>query len=100
MSGANYEYCPGCDQKALYVGDQDVPEGVEAWHAKCRVERTGGHPAACECDPCTAPAEARMLLANPVPPGLEYDPEGREPANLWLTRAIRLLSIFSTGVRP
>jgi hypothetical protein len=35
MSGANYEYCPGCESKALYMGEYDVPDGVEVWHGKC-----------------------------------------------------------------
>lgn len=45
MSGGNYLWCPGCDRKALYVGDIDVPEmpggtyAVEAWHVLCRRQR-------------------------------------------------------------
>jgi hypothetical protein len=35
MSGANYEFCPGCDSKALYMGEEDVPDGVVVWHEKC-----------------------------------------------------------------
>lgn len=35
MSGANYEYCPGCDNKALYVGEEEVPDGVVVWHETC-----------------------------------------------------------------
>ncbi len=35
MAGANYEYCLLCDQKALYVGDQDVPGGVIVLHQAC-----------------------------------------------------------------
>lgn len=38
MSGANYEWCPGCERKALYVGEDDVPDGVEVWHAECRAK--------------------------------------------------------------
>lgn len=39
MSGANYLYCPGCETKALYVGDDDLPDGIEVWHAACRLIR-------------------------------------------------------------
>lgn len=39
MSYADYAHCPGCDGKALYLGDSDVPEGVEAWHSGCLKER-------------------------------------------------------------
>lgn len=35
MSGANYEYCPVCDRKALYVGDEDIPAGVVVLHKAC-----------------------------------------------------------------
>jgi hypothetical protein len=35
MSGANYEYCGFCDSKAFYVGEEDVPEGVEVVHTDC-----------------------------------------------------------------
>lgn len=35
MSGANYEYCLICDNKAVYVGEDDWPEGVAAIHVKC-----------------------------------------------------------------
>jgi hypothetical protein len=34
VSGANYEYCPGCDMKALYVGEEDVGD-VVVFHADC-----------------------------------------------------------------
>ena len=45
MSGANYEKCPGCDKKALYVGEDDVQENVEVWHTEClAAERDGGQP--------------------------------------------------------
>jgi len=39
MSGANYEYCPGCDSKALYTGEEDVPDGVVIWHQACLESR-------------------------------------------------------------
>jgi hypothetical protein len=39
VSGANYEFCPGCDLKALYMGEEDVPDGVEVWHEKCLADR-------------------------------------------------------------
>lgn len=39
MSYADYEICPGCDRKALYSGEEDVPEGIEVWHASCRAEQ-------------------------------------------------------------
>ena len=35
MSGANYEYCPVCDRKALYVGDEDIPDGTVVLHKAC-----------------------------------------------------------------
>lgn len=38
MSYADYEICPGCDRKALYMGDREAPEGIEVWHASCRAE--------------------------------------------------------------
>ena len=34
MSGANYEYCPVCDSKAYYVGDDDVVD-IVMLHAAC-----------------------------------------------------------------
>ena len=40
MSGANYEYCPVCDTKALYVGEEDLPPGVVIMHETCRVKET------------------------------------------------------------
>ncbi len=36
MSGGNYEYCDVCDQKALYVGEDDIPEGVIVTHRACQ----------------------------------------------------------------
>jgi hypothetical protein len=39
MSGANYEFCPGCDSKALYMGEEEVPDGVVVWHEKCLTAR-------------------------------------------------------------
>ena len=39
MSGANYEFCPGCDRKAFYAGDADVPETVVIWHQACLDKR-------------------------------------------------------------
>lgn len=57
MSGANYWHCPGCDQKALYAGEEDAPEGVEVWHAACRAAT----PAPLHADPaviCQATADA------------------------------------------
>lgn len=35
MSGANYAFCPGCGKKALYVGEQDLPENVSVYHDDC-----------------------------------------------------------------
>lgn len=35
MSYADYEHCPSCDGKALYMGDREAQEGVEVWHAEC-----------------------------------------------------------------
>jgi hypothetical protein len=35
MAGANYEYCRFCDSKALYVGEEDVPDNVEVVHIAC-----------------------------------------------------------------
>jgi hypothetical protein len=62
MSGSNYESCPGCDRKALYVGDQDVPEGVEVWHAACRT----ASPAPLLADPAvTCQATADALPSRP-----------------------------------
>lgn len=40
MSGAIYEWCPGCETKSLYVGEEDVPDGVEVWHQDCRIRAT------------------------------------------------------------
>jgi hypothetical protein len=34
MSGANYEFCPVCDTKALYVGEDDTSH-VMVLHLKC-----------------------------------------------------------------
>lgn len=39
MSGANYEYCPVCDQKALYVGEEDVGAVVVIHEACLEQER-------------------------------------------------------------
>lgn len=39
MSGSNYEFCGGCDSKALYMGEEEAPDGVEVWHEKCLAER-------------------------------------------------------------
>ena len=36
MSEANYAYCPVCDTKALYTGEDDLPEGVLVMHDKCQ----------------------------------------------------------------
>ena len=36
MSGANYEWCPVCDTKVLYVGEEDVPAGVMVLHKACQ----------------------------------------------------------------
>jgi hypothetical protein len=35
VSGANYAYCGGCDKKALYVGEEDLPENVSVMHDDC-----------------------------------------------------------------
>lgn len=35
MSYADYEICPGCDGKAVYMGDGEFPDGVAAWHEAC-----------------------------------------------------------------
>lgn len=39
MSYADYAICPGCDRKALYMGDGEAPEGIEVWHSSCRAEQ-------------------------------------------------------------
>jgi hypothetical protein len=35
VSYADYEHCPGCDGKALYMGERESPEGIVVWHEKC-----------------------------------------------------------------
>ncbi|MBO0813610.1 MAG: hypothetical protein J2P30_00425 [Actinobacteria bacterium] len=35
MSGANYMWCPVCGTKALYVGEEDIPEGIVIAHGAC-----------------------------------------------------------------
>lgn len=40
MSAGNYEYCPGCENKALYVGEEEVPGNLEVWHSACVVSAT------------------------------------------------------------
>ena len=42
MSGANYEYCPVCDMKALYIGEEDVPAGVVVLHKACQDRAIAG----------------------------------------------------------
>jgi hypothetical protein len=38
VSGANYEFCLICDSKAVYVGEDEWPEGVAVIHVKCHQE--------------------------------------------------------------
>ena len=42
MSYADYEICPGCDGKAVYMGDGEFPEGVAAWHEACLRQHVAG----------------------------------------------------------
>lgn len=35
MAYADYEHCPRCDAKVIYIGDVDVPDDVSAWHDAC-----------------------------------------------------------------
>jgi hypothetical protein len=35
MSKANYALCEGCDNKAFYTGEDDLPEGIVVWHEAC-----------------------------------------------------------------
>ena len=35
MAHADYEHCPGCDGKTIYMGDSECPEGVVTWHEEC-----------------------------------------------------------------
>ena len=35
MAYADYEHCPGCDGKTIYMGERDCPEDVQTWHEKC-----------------------------------------------------------------
>src|SRR5260221_8631135 len=46
MAGANYEYCPVCDTKALYIGEDDIPDGVVVLHESCRQRETAAAVAA------------------------------------------------------
>lgn len=35
MSYSDYEHCPGCEGKALSMGEAEVPDGVVVWHQAC-----------------------------------------------------------------
>jgi hypothetical protein len=39
MSSANYAHCEGCERKAFYTGEEDIPEGVVIWHETCLAAR-------------------------------------------------------------
>ena len=40
MSYSDYEHCPGCDGKTIYMGDRgECPEGVVTWHETCLAKR-------------------------------------------------------------
>ena len=65
MSGANYEYCPVCDRKALYVGEDDIPDGIVIMHKACA-----------EQELAAATLELAQKLASKSPLALQIGKEG------------------------
>ena len=72
MSGSNYEHCPSCDGKTIYMGDRECPEDVVAWHEACLSEHIvvatdSGKAAEREhiCQLMSEEAERLMKLGHP-----------------------------------
>ena len=64
MSAANYEFCPMCDQKALYVGEEDMPDDLVVLHKACQ-ELALAEAVAAEQAKITRVLEARRPSSTP-----------------------------------
>lgn len=80
MSSANYAHCEGCERKAFYAGEEDIPEGVVIWHQACLDAR----------DPA-AVTPAAIAAARSVLWGID----GGTPP--YMARVAEYVSIESTG---
>jgi len=107
MSGANYEYCPGCDTKALYTGEEDMPADVVILHKACqdraiaeavtaereRIQRLGASPLAGKCAYEAFAAVTRQSLNLPpwesIPPDFHVDWQATADAVLMLADLLR-----------
>ena len=107
MSGANYEYCPVCDMKALYTGEEDMPAGIVVLHKACqdraiaeavtaereRIQRLGASPLAGKCAYEAFAAATRHSLNLPpwerLPPDVHADWQATADAVLMLADLLR-----------
>jgi hypothetical protein len=44
MSKANYAPCEGCGDKAFYVGEGGLPDGIVIWHEACLAKSRRAEP--------------------------------------------------------
>jgi hypothetical protein len=87
MSGANYMYCLVCDSKAVYVGEDDWPDGVAVIHVKCHEDATAAAVAAEMARLVTLAGELRAVYS--VRRMSADDPPQPYFAEEWFADAIR-----------